>query len=133
MIWQKISYLNIQKNLPQNVNYFANLSAAIPTPFFNFANPLQACSQTSPKRNILKASPICSLNSRFQEKSASKQKAGSNCFIIQRRSTKKPSKPTAISVAEYSECSPLRVSRLKRKLITNNFQKLIWTYDFLSV
>jgi len=31
--------LNIQKNLPQNVNYSANLSAVIPTPFFSFANP----------------------------------------------------------------------------------------------
>ena len=47
--WQKISCLNIQKNLPQNVNYSANLSAEIPTPFFSFANPHQACLLTSPR------------------------------------------------------------------------------------
>ena len=46
---------------------------------------------------------------------------------------KKPSKPIATSAAEYKECSPRRVLRLKRKLITNNFQIFIWTYDFLSV
>lgn len=46
---------------------------------------------------------------------------------------KKRSKLTVTSVAEYIECSPRRVSRLKRKLITNNFQIFIRTYNFLSV
>ena len=61
--------LNIQKNLPQGVNCFANLSTEIPIPFFSFANPLQACSQISPRHSILKALPICFQNSRLQEKS----------------------------------------------------------------
>ena len=120
--WQKISYLNILKNLPQNVNYFANLSAVILTPFSNFANPRQACSQISPRRSILKALPICSPNSRSREKSARKQSLGSNYSLIQKLSTKRPSKPIATSAAEYRECSHRRVLRLKRKLITNNFQ-----------
>jgi len=130
--WQKISYLNIPKNLPQNVNCYANLSAVILTRFFSFANPRQASLPILPRRSILKALPICSQNSRLQEKSVRKQKAGSNCFIIQRWSTKRPSKHIVTFVAGYRECSPLRVSRLKRKLITNNFQIFIWTYDFLS-
>ena len=98
----------------------ANLSAAIPTRFSNFANPRQVCLPILPKRNILKALPICSLNSRLQEKSVQKQKAGSNCFIIQRWLTKRPSKNIATSVAEYRECLLHLVSRLKRKLITKN-------------
>lgn len=132
-LWQKIYCLNIQKNLPQNANCFANLSAVIPTRFSNFANPCQVCLPILPKRNILKALPICSPNSRLQEKSAWKRKAGSNCFITQRWLTSKHSKPIATTAAEYRECSPLRVSRLKRKLITNNFQIFIWIYDFISV
>ena len=131
--WQKISYLNIPKNLPQNVNCYANLSAEIPTPFFSFANPRQACSQISLRRSIPKALPICSQNSRLQEKSVRKQKAGSNCSLTQRWLTKQLSKHIVTFAAGYRECSHRRVSRLKRKLITNNFQKLIWTYDFLSV
>ena len=123
--WQKISCLNIQKNLPQGANCSANLSAAIPTPSFSFANPRQACSQISPRRSIPTVLRICSQNSRVQEKSAPKQKAGSNCFIIHRWLTKRPSKPIATSVAEYRECLPRRVLRLKRKLITNNFQIFI--------
>jgi hypothetical protein len=104
------------------VNYSANLSAVIPTPFFSFANPRRVCLPISPRRNILKALPICSPNSRLQEKSVPKRKAGLNCFITQKRSTKQLSKPIATYVAEYKECSHRRVSRLKRKLITNNFQ-----------
>ena len=120
--WQRIYCSSIPNNLPQNVNYFANLSVEIPTPFFSFANPRQACSQISPRRSIRKALRICSLNSRLQEKSAPKQKAGSNCSLTQKWLTKQLSKPIATSAAEYRECSHRRVSRLKRKLITNNFQ-----------
>ena len=113
--WQKISYLNIQKSLPQGANCFANLSAETPTLFSSSANPRQACSQISPRRSIPKVLRICSQNSRLQEKSAQKQKAGSNCSLIQRWLTSNHSKPTATSAAEYNECSPRRVLRLKRK------------------
>ena len=131
--WQKIFCLNIPKSLPQNANCFANLSAVIPTRFSNFANPRQVCLPILPKRNILKALPICSLNSRLQEKSVQKRKAGSNCSLIQRWLTKQLSKHIVTFAAGYRECLLHLVSRLKRKLITNNFQIFIWTYDFLSV
>lgn len=130
--WQKISYLSILKNLPQSANYFVNLSVATLTPFFSSANPRQACSQISPRRSILKVLRICSQNSRLQEKSARKQKAGSNCFITQKWSTKQLSKHIVTFAAEYRECSHRRVSRLKRKMVTNNFQIAVFL-TFLKI
>ena len=129
----KIYCLNIQKSLPQSVKCSVNLSTAILIPFSNFANPRQACLPISPRHNIPKALPICFPNSRLQEKSARKRKAGSNYSLIRKLSTRKLSKPTAISAEEFKECLPHLVLRLKRKLITNNFQIFIWTYNFLSV
>ena len=125
--------LNIQKSLPQSVKCSASLSAAILILFFSSVNPRQACLLTSQRLNILKVLPICFLNLRLREKSARKRKAGSNYSLIRKLSTKEHSKLIVTSAAEYRECSPRRVLRLKRKLITNNFQKFIWTYDFLSV
>ena len=61
-------------------------------------------------------------SSKLREKSARKRKAGSNYSLIQKLSRKKHSKPTVISAAEYREYLPHLVLRLKRKLITNNFQ-----------
>ena len=80
---------------------------------------------TSQRLNILKALLICSPNSRLQEKSAPKQKAGSNYSLIRKLSTRKHSKPTAISAEEFKECLPHLVLRLKRKLRTNNSQIFI--------
>lgn len=80
-----------------------------------------------------KALPICFLNSRSHGKSVRKRSPGSLCSIIQMLSMKKHLKAIAIFAVEYKECSPHRVLRLKRKLITNNFQKFILPFDFLSV
>ena len=88
---------------------------------------------TSQRLNILKVLPICFLNLRSHEKSARKRKAGSKYSLIRKLLTRKHSKLTATSAGEFKECLPHRVSRLKRKLTTNNFQISIWTYDFLSV
>lgn len=88
---------------------------------------------TLPRLNILKALPICFQNSKLREKSVLKQSLGSNYSLIQKLSTKRPSKHIVTFAAGYRECLLHLVSRLKRKLITNNFLKLIWTYDFLSV
>ena len=131
--WQRIYCSSILKNLPPSANCSVNLSAAILIPFSNSANPRQACLPISQRLNILKALPICFLNLRSREKRAPKRKAGSNYSLIQKLSTRKLSKPTATSAAEYRECLPHPVLRLKRKLIPNNFQIFIWTYNFLSV
>ena len=132
-IWLKTYYSNIQKNLPPSANCSVNLSTAILIPFSNSANPRQASLPISPRHNIPKALPICFLNLRSREKSARKRKAGSNYSLIRKLSTRKHSKPTVTSAEEYRECLPHLVLRLKRKLITNNFQIFIWTYSFLSV
>ena len=102
-------------------------------PFSNSANPPQVCLPTLQRLNILKALPICFPNSRLRGKSVWKRKAGSNYSLIRKLSTRKSSKTIATSAAEYRECLPRLVLRLKRKLITNNFQIFIWTYNFLSV
>ena len=104
----------------------------MPIPFSSSASPRQAYLPTSPRHSIPKALRICFLNSKLQEKSVQKRKAGSNCSLIRKLSMKKPSKPTATSAEEYKECLPHLVLRLKRKLITNNFQKLILPFHFLS-
>ena len=126
-IWLKTYYLNTRKNFPPSANCSARLSAEILTPFSNSANPRQACLPILPRHNILKVLPICFPNSRLQEKSALKRKAGSNYSLIRKLSTRKLSKPTEISAEEFKECLPHLVLRLKRKLITNNFQIFIWT------
>ena len=120
-LWPKIYCLNIQKSLPPSANCSVNLSMAILIPFSSSANPRQACLPISPRLNILKVLPICFPNSRSREKSALKRKAGSNYSLIQKLSTRKLSKPTAISAEEFKECLPHPVLWLKRKLITNNF------------
>ena len=132
-LWLKTYCLNIPKSLQQSANCYADLSAVIPTRFFSFVNPRRVCLPTLPRLNILKVLPICFQNSKLREKSVRKQSLGSNYSLIQKLSTKRPSKHIVTFAAGYRECLIHLVSRLKRKLITNNFQIFIWTSNFLSV